>query len=354
MTRAFVLFACIAATFAISGCFARVTYAPKTPVVEFKIPTRDSGPEGIATGPDGNVWFTESKAYKIGRITPQGTINEFEVPTKGAHLFDFKFGRGPFGITAGRDGNMWFTMSDPGEIGRITPKGTVTEFRVPDIGMSYGIAAGPDGNVWFAGEEGKLGLITPRGTITEFAIPAGYSRPPFGIDPSSQANPWFKHDVSHPFAIAAGPDGNLWYTDNTSNIRQIGRITPRGAVTEFAVPTAGTLLGITAGPDGNLWFTESDSSKIGRITPSGAITEFRIGAFSILSIKSDPSGITAGSDGNLWFTEFDINKLGRITPTGTVSEFAIPGASEIGITTGPDGNLWFTEHAANKIGRLTP
>ncbi len=36
-------------------------------------------------------------------------------------------------------------------------------------------------------------------------------------------------------AIASGPDGNMWFTNNANN--SIGRITPSGAVTYFAVPT---------------------------------------------------------------------------------------------------------------------
>ena len=31
---------------------------------------------------------------------------------------------------------------------------------------------------------------------------------------------------------------------------------------------------IAAGPDGNLWFTELGLSRIGRITPSGAVSEY--------------------------------------------------------------------------------
>ena len=38
-----------------------------------------------------------------------------------------------------------------------------------------------------------------------------------------------------------------------------------GTVTEFPVPS-GSPVGITAGPDGNLWFTEQIANKIGRIT----------------------------------------------------------------------------------------
>src|SRR5947209_15279215 len=43
-----------------------------------------------------------------------------------------------------------------------------------------------------------------------------------------------------------------------------------GKIREFAIPTASSDPGgITAGPDGNLWFTEQDASKIGRITTAG-------------------------------------------------------------------------------------
>lgn len=45
----------------------------------------------------------------------------------------------------------------------------------------------------------------------------------------------------------------------------IGRITPVGAITEYPLPTySSSPLAIAAGPDGNLWFTEY--GKIGRIT----------------------------------------------------------------------------------------
>ncbi len=45
---------------------------------------------------------------------------------------------------------------------------------------------------------------------------------------------------------------------------KIGRISPSGTITEFPVPNL--LSEIAAGPDGNLWFTEDSGNKIGRIT----------------------------------------------------------------------------------------
>jgi len=70
-----------------------------------------------------------------------------------------------------------------------------------------------------------------------------------------------------PHGIAAGPDGNLWFTELGAN--QIGRVTTSGAFREFPIPTAGSYAdGIAAGPDGNLWFTEFYGNKIGVVRPS--------------------------------------------------------------------------------------
>src|SRR5690242_12956985 len=65
----------------------------------FSVPTPASRPYQIVSGPDGNLWFTESDAGKIGRITTSGSITEFKVHA----------GSGPYGITVGPDGNIWFT-----------------------------------------------------------------------------------------------------------------------------------------------------------------------------------------------------------------------------------------------------
>src|SRR5689334_10280839 len=95
------------------------------------------------------------------------------------------------------------------------------------------------------------------------------------------------------------------------------RLLLANGIFEFPVPTAGSgPVGITAGPDGNLWFTENATNQVGRITPSGSVQEF-----PIPTSGSDPAGITVGPDGNLWFTEFFGDKIGRITPAGVLTEF---------------------------------
>src|SRR5438445_526268 len=85
-------------------------------VTEFPVPTPGSVPAGIAAGPDGALWFTESSGNQIGRITTSGSVSEFPIPTPSSL---------PLGIAAGSDGALWFTENSGNQIGRITTSGSV-------------------------------------------------------------------------------------------------------------------------------------------------------------------------------------------------------------------------------------
>src|SRR5260370_39836097 len=60
------------------------THPPAGIIAEFPLPTSEISPAGITAGPDGNLWFTASTAVgdisRIGRITPAGQISEFALP----------------------------------------------------------------------------------------------------------------------------------------------------------------------------------------------------------------------------------------------------------------------------------
>jgi streptogramin lyase len=302
----------------------------------------------IAPGPEGSMWFTQASSFQqlfglVERIAPNGLLTgEFA-----SHVEPFY----PVDITQGPDGNMWVTdlalyRDELDRIDRITPLGTMTEFSIPGRTSDHsvgptGITAGPDGNVWFTdrgeGEEGKpfIGRITPAGKITEFSIPAGM-----------QAN---LPERSRPMGIAAGSDGNLWFTDEGNNYEGknlIGRITPAGTITEFPMPTPDSNpMAIALGSDSDMWFTQTGSDTVGRIAPAGAITEF-----AVPGISGALGGITLGPDGNIWFTGTpEVNPIGWISPTGVVHTLtggALSGASPSGIAAGQEGNIWFTDPGA--------
>ena len=93
-----------------------------------RIPTPDARPYICTEGADGNLWFCESGAAKIGRLNlVDDSFTEFDLPTKGAT---------PIGIIGGADGALWFAEKTANRIGRITLTGEVTEFVLPTPGKS--------------------------------------------------------------------------------------------------------------------------------------------------------------------------------------------------------------------------
>jgi streptogramin lyase len=305
-------------------------WVPST-ITEFQLPPLATGAHigaaNVTAGPDGNVWFTDPAQSEVGRISPSGQVTEF--PT---------IGNPPGAITSGPDGNLWFVGNFiGGSVGRITPDGQATEFALPNaFAQPVAITAGPDGNVWFTADTyptGEfVGRVTPTGQITEFAIPV-----PSGVSGSAAG-------------ITAGPDGNLYFLHDGV----LARITPTGQITDHVADAVG--VAITAGPDGNLWtagtlFNTQTGAVLGgfvdRISLTGSVTPFSLGGAS-----TAPASIRPGPDGNLWFTEPGANQIGRITPAGQIAVFTVPtaGSQPTAITAGPNGNMWFTEATGRRIG----
>jgi streptogramin lyase len=285
---------------------------------DYAIPAANAQPQGIAAGPDGNLWFTEYATQKIGRLTPTGVFTEFPVAGN------------PTTIASGPDGNLWFHLS-PGQIGRMSPTGSYVAYPKGDSLHSPGqIAAGPDGNVWFTVFcDDAVYRITPTGTVTRFPVPTA---------------------GACAYGITAGPDGNVWFTEHYGN--KIGRITPAGSVTEFRIGPVDTGYPdeITAGSDGNLWATDN-SGELHSVTTDGAIRDSGVGAFF--------GHITSGG-GFLWTnaTSPPFAQILRVRPFfGLVAGTAVfplldSDHGAVAVAYGSDGAVWFPEGATNNIGRI--
>ena len=66
---------------------------------------------------------------------------------------------------------------------------------------------------------------------------------------------------SEPVAIAAAPDGSVWFAERGANA--IGHMSVSGKVTEIPVPTPDSgLANLAVAADGSVWFTESKANKI--------------------------------------------------------------------------------------------
>jgi streptogramin lyase len=183
--------------------------------------------EGPAPGPDGRLWFSVNEPVPaVERISSTGTIERFTAGL-GARVEDVgPFVTGPdgnvwFGIEKRPPRGRGYTELGLTAIGRITAGGEkITEYShclrpMPPYSAPNSLIRGPDGNIWFAtwpsGESSdptrasipSIGRVTPGGRITEFRL---------GL-----------HERSEPEELTSA-GGSIWFIDREANA--IGRIVP--------------------------------------------------------------------------------------------------------------------------------
>jgi len=315
---------------------------PNPSITYYSLTKKIRSPYWITPGPDGNMWFTNPTGDTIGRITPKGVVTEFQLAK---NTF-------PQTITAGADGNLWFTMRQQDKIGVMDTDGNLLhQYSAEQPGATpYTIAPSPDGAVWFtdynledAGVLDKVERMTLDGNQVD------------------------KYDLSTcacaPFGVTYGPDGNMWFTEELGATPEmeggsygtVDKVSLDGStIDRYPVSITETVLPayLTPGPDGNVWFTELEASRhnIGRVTPDGTVTEFHVA-----DTNATTNVIATGPDGDLWFTEagsFD-GDVWRAHPNGALIGTSIPiHFNPLGIALGPDGNMWVAIREGGEIAKL--
>jgi virginiamycin B lyase len=240
-------------------------------------------------------------------------------------------------LTFSKDDSLWVTESSGNAVAQIDRHGNVTQHRIPGSDNSPSdIVEAPDSMIWFQGF-GMIGRIDHEGNVTGWHS--------VGVD----------HRVGWPRAMTVGPDGAIWFTDESVPPR-ITRVTSDGKFRSVSLPASSTGLtmsGITSGPDAALWFTESSDNPTAPVSAIGRLgTDGRYAQFPVPTARSLPMRIARGPDGALWFTERSAYRIGRISVTGNITEFALPsGTGPFDITAGLDGAMWFTTDKG--IGRIS-
>jgi streptogramin lyase len=305
--------------------------APIGMLKQFRVPTANSGPRGVAQGSDGNIWFTEGNVPTVGRITPRGSITEFSNVCVSCF---------PNDIVQGPNNILYFTTNDPG-LGRITTSGQLLTPVAPtnppfaDATLSNGNGMATFGNnIWYAGfnTNSIWRFNTATSAFTEFVPPTA---------------------GSDPYDVAVDANGNVWFTEQVNN-GQIGRIDAQtGAITETILTRVPRQ--ITVATDGSVWFTERFANGVGHLIPST-----NTAAECNLAAGAGPEGIAAAPDGSVWITQSDAGNVARVTqcPAGGMAVTAqgptVSASQPFGVTVPTTGNVWYAEISANKIAVLNP
>ncbi|MDB5325006.1 MAG: alkaline phosphatase [Phycisphaerales bacterium] len=259
---------------------------------QFNLPTLTNRPQWITAGSDGNMWFTESPGNAIARITPAGTVTEFPLATANSN---------PQQIIAASDGNLWFTEFNSSKIGRITTSGTITEFSTLFASDGpLGLTDRGDGNIWFTGFNGNhVGFqALTSGVSGETTLPTPSSKP-YGI-------------------VQANADTNLYFTESATD--QIGRISGLfNTIQEIPVTAGSAPANIINGFNGDLYFAEYGSGKIGRLNAASFSVTAEYGFGN--TVGSNPTDLKLGPDDNIYFTESGLDRIGRLNVYADADNF---------------------------------
>jgi streptogramin lyase len=261
---------------------------------------------------DDNLWVADSneRLYKI--VSATGSSTAYEIPAA-----TFPTGCQPFGVTAGPDGNIWFTCWQDKSIGRLNPAGpTWTRFLVAGAQL-------PDPPVEIAFDDDGIGWFTiQRGSG---------SQPGFGWldpeDPSSISSGWIVSGASfdRPHGVVVH-EGYVWIMDHGWNLgeSQLVRVDPdTRAWNTYQLPDeVDDAHFLTVDPLGRLCTAGLVTSSIACFDPSTL-------SFQTAEIKHPdvhPMGITTDRFGHVYWTDG-----GTITSDGGVGRFIPYGPSALAV-----------------------
>ncbi len=252
---------------------------PKTGKVE-RIPLgAGSSPHGVIVGPDGAAWVTDSGLNAIVRVDPESKeVKAWALPKDraGANLntaaFDGK-------------GRIWFT-GQAGIYGRLDPgSGAMTVWDAPKGRGPYGIDATPDGEIYYVSLAGsflgKPDLDTGETVVIEPKTAAAGTRRVWSdskgrlwvsewnagnlsvYDPAAKTWQVFKlpGEEPHAYAVFVDDKDKVWVSDFAANA--ILKFDPETETFDsFPSDRANAAVRQMLGRPGEMWGAESGTDRL--------------------------------------------------------------------------------------------
>ncbi|MEO8134315.1 MAG: RHS repeat-associated core domain-containing protein [Betaproteobacteria bacterium] len=308
-----------------------------------------SGPQSVATGPDGSLYIADT--YRVRKVAPNGTITTVA-------------------------GNGQFAFSGDG--------GPATQ-----AGFSFitGIALGPDGSLYIA-DFGNLRIrrVAPDGIVSTIAGNGTYA---FAGDggPATQAA------LQQPMNVAVGPDGSIYFSD--SQTQRVRRVATDGIITTVAgtgvfngplgdggpatLAALGFPEGIAVGADGVLYIADRGHVRVRRVGTDGIITTIAGNGLSSFTGDGGPAvlaglslvnDVALSPDGSVFISDFNNQRIRRVGPDGTITTTAGTGIfgysgdggpaaqgrinAPQGVAVRSDGSVYVADTDNNRIRLIRP
>jgi virginiamycin B lyase len=240
---------------------------------------RDSAPHGVIVGPDGAPWITDSGLNAIVRVDPASLeVRVFPLPPEfpSANLNTAAFDQ---------DGILWFT-GQQGVYGRLDPaRGEMRAFDAPGGRGPYGITATPDGDIYYASLAGNhIARIDPASFQAEVIEPPtagqGARRVWSDLEGRVWVSEWNAGQVGMfdpgqktwqewrlpgrnpmPYAVYVDLRGLVWLSDFAANALTVFNPADE-QFTELRLPGSGGQVRQILGREAEIWGAESGLDQL--------------------------------------------------------------------------------------------
>lgn len=306
----------------------------------FTVPTVGAGPlsvDVVSNAANLDVWFTEPRANRIGRLTYTDTAD---------HVFReyaVGMGSGPMNLVADGSGEyIWFTARHGNWIGRLAAAtGVVVTFPVPTAdSRPAGVDLAPDGSVWFtemaADKIGHLVVTTTSDyNVTEYPV-AGTGT-----------------DVGL-YDVAVWSNDYVWVAETKTGVVRRLKVADGRFIWTSGLGADDYPYDMVVDSGRNyLWLTERDDDQISlvELTSLNIINSFDIAP----TPNFHPTGLTMLGSDQFWFAGQGGGQVGQMVYTSPTDydfqffDLPLSGLWTMDVVFDPSDKLWMVAYSPQRI-----
>ena len=275
-------------------------------------------PEGLVAMKDGGVFYfvrgLSNVGQIVGQVTADGTLLESVVPSRD----DIS------SIALGPDGLVWGLVDVDGAqtasgswprvgLARVSPDKFELVNQMQIFGPGVALQLGPDHMFWYAFPDHHT-VATSRTNGPPRTITLGRAATPNSLAFDAQG---------HLFASSGGQSS-------------LSIIAPRDKPTTLTLtkPTS-TFGALAAGPDGDVWFTDPGTNAIGRVTADQRLAEFPVN--EVLGA----GGAVAVDRTSVWFAMRDgLGRFSKSAHAAAMVDLPVTASSISSIVVAKNGTVW--------------